>query len=238
MLCLDQPSLSSKWPWTKSNSLLLPRVRFDIHALSLNIQISRSCSNRLCLNLPREFRYCNGSEFEFPSWINKPLFGSKAIVSRYPFMDIWDTKQRVLSLNLISFSWYVYLNRFQSKESLLGLIMKEHKIARNFCAKVLLRIISTKLFVLWQVLKPPTRKAISKRILSQRFYFFNLTLWLNYKKTGRQMYNEKTQNWNIARSFCAKVLLRIISIKLFVLWQVLKPPIRKAIFKRILRQRF
>ena len=106
MLCLDQPSLSSKWPWTKSNSLLLPRVRFDIHALSLNIQISRSCSNRLCLNLPREFRYCNGSEFEFPSWINKPLFGSKAIVSRYPFMDIWDTKQRALSLNLTSFSWY------------------------------------------------------------------------------------------------------------------------------------
>ena len=82
------------------------------------------------------------------------------------------------------------------------------------------------------------KKAISKRILSQRFYFFNLTLWLNYKKTGRQMYNEKTQNWNIARSFCAKVLLRIISNKLFVLWQVLKPPIRKAIFKRILRQRF
>ena len=106
-LCLDRPSLSSKWPWTKSNSLLLPRVRFDINALSLNIQISRSCSNRLCLNLPREFRYCNGSEFEFPSWINKPLFGSKAIVSRYPFMDIWDTKQRALSLNLISFSWYV-----------------------------------------------------------------------------------------------------------------------------------
>ena len=106
ILCLDQPSLSSKWPWTKSNSLLLPRVRFDIHALSLNIQISRSCSNRLCLNLPREFRYCNGSEFEFPSWINKPLFGSKAIVSRYPFMDIWDTKQRALSLNLTSFSWY------------------------------------------------------------------------------------------------------------------------------------
>ena len=106
ILCLDRPSLSSKWPWTKSNSLLLPRVRFDINALSLNIQISRSCSNRLCLNLPREFRYCNGSEFEFPSWINKPLFGSKAIVSRYPFMDIWDTKQRALSLNLISFSWY------------------------------------------------------------------------------------------------------------------------------------
>ena len=25
---------------------------------------------------------------------------------------------------------------------------------------------------------------------------------------------------------------------LFVLWQVLKPPIRKAIFKRFLRQRF
>ena len=73
-----------------------------------DIQISRSCSNRLCLNLPREFRYCNGWEFELPSWINKPLFGSKAIVSRYNFVDIWDTKQRVLSLNLISFSWYVF----------------------------------------------------------------------------------------------------------------------------------
>ena len=84
-LCLDRPSLSSKRPWTKSNSLLLPRVRFDINALSPSIQISCSCSNRLCLNLPREFRYCNGSEFEYPSWINKPLFGSKAIVSRYPF---------------------------------------------------------------------------------------------------------------------------------------------------------
>ena len=85
ILCLDRPSLSSKRPWTKSNSLLLPRVRFDLNALSPNIQISCSCSNRLCLNLPREFRYCNGSEFEYPSWINKPLFGSKAIVSRYPF---------------------------------------------------------------------------------------------------------------------------------------------------------
>ena len=48
----------------------------------------------------------------------------------------------------------------------------------------------------------------------------------------------RTQNWKIVRSFCAKVLLRIISILLIVLWQVLKPPIRKAIFKRILRQRF
>ena len=35
ILCLDRPSLSSKWPWTKSNSLLLLRVRFDINALSL-----------------------------------------------------------------------------------------------------------------------------------------------------------------------------------------------------------
>ena len=58
------------------------------------------------------------------------------------------------------------------------------------------------------------------------------------KKSLLGVDNEKTQNWNIARSFCAKVLLRIISIKLFVLWQVWKPPIRKAIFKRILRQRF
>ena len=65
------------------------------------------------------------------------------------------------------------------------------KIARSFCAKVLLRIISTKLFVLWQVLKPPTRKAISKKILRQRFYFFNLTLWLNYKKTGYPIFIDR-----------------------------------------------
>ena len=58
------------------------------------------------------------------------------------------------------------------------------KITRSFCAKVFLRIISIKLFVLWQVLKPPIRKAIFKRILRQRFYFFNPTQWLNYMETG------------------------------------------------------
>ena len=67
------------------------------------------------MNFPREFRYCNGSEFEFSPWINKPLFGSKAIASRYLFMDSWDTKQRALSLNLISCSWYdiEYVNSYR-----------------------------------------------------------------------------------------------------------------------------
>ena len=45
---------------------------------------------------------------------------------------------------------------------------------------------------------------------------------------------ERAQNW----SFSSKILLGIISMKLFVLWQVLKPPLRKVIFKRILRRRF
>ena len=55
------------------------------------MQISNSCSHRLFLNFPREFRYCNNSEFEFPSWINKPLFGAKAIVSKSPFMAVFAT---------------------------------------------------------------------------------------------------------------------------------------------------
>ena len=35
--------------------------------LSPNMQISNSCSHRLFFNYPREFGYCNNSEFEFPS---------------------------------------------------------------------------------------------------------------------------------------------------------------------------
>ena len=86
-------------------------VRFDRNALSPNIQISRSCSNWLCLNLPREFRYCNGSEFEFPSWVNKSLFGSKATVSRYPFMAIFETLNKGHCLWIWSASsWYVFRN--------------------------------------------------------------------------------------------------------------------------------
>ena len=65
------------------------------------------------------------------------------------------------------------------------------KIAQSFCSKVLLRIISTKQFVPWQFLKLLIRKAISKRILRQRFYFVNLTLWLNYKKTGYSIFIER-----------------------------------------------
>ena len=47
---------------------------------------------------------------------------------------------------------------------------------------------SIKLFVLWQVLKPPIRKAIYKRNLRQRFYFSNPTQWLNYMKTGHPIF--------------------------------------------------
>ena len=47
------------------------------------------------------------------------------------------------------------------------------------------------LFVLWQVLKPPIRKAIFKRILRQRFYFVNPTQWLNYKKTGYPIFIDR-----------------------------------------------
>ena len=65
------------------------------------------------------------------------------------------------------------------------------KITRSFYAKVFLRIISIKLFVLWQVLKPPIRKAIFKRILRQRFYFFNPTQWLNYMETGYPIFISK-----------------------------------------------
>ena len=68
---------------------------------------------------------------------------------------------------------------------------KKLKIAQSFCAKVLLRIISTKLFVLWQVLKPPIRKAIFKRILRQNFYFFNPIQWLNYKKAGYPIFIDR-----------------------------------------------
>ena len=47
------------------------------------------------------------------------------------------------------------------------------------------------LFVLWQVLKPPIRKAIFKRILRQRFYFVNPSQWLNYKKTGYPIFIDR-----------------------------------------------
>ena len=73
--------MSSKWLQTKSYSLSLPQVRCDINPLQPNIQISRSISGRLFLNFSREF--------EFPSWINKPLFGTRAIVLRFPSRAIF-----------------------------------------------------------------------------------------------------------------------------------------------------
>ena len=65
------------------------------------------------------------------------------------------------------------------------------KIARSFCAKVLLRIISIELFVFWQILKPPIRKAIFEKILRQRFYFFNPTQRLKYKKMGYSIFIDR-----------------------------------------------
>ena len=47
---------------------------------------------------------------------------------------------------------------------------------------------------------------------------------------------ERTQNLKIARSFCAKFFSKIITIKLFALWQVLKP-FQKVIIERIWHQR-
>ena len=87
----NRPSLSSKWPQTKSYSHSLPQVRFDIKALSPNIQILRSCSDRQSLNSSGERRYCNNSQFEFPSWIDKSLFGAKAVVLRSPSLAVLAT---------------------------------------------------------------------------------------------------------------------------------------------------
>ena len=53
----------------------------------------------------------------------------------------------------------------------------------------------------------------------------------------REINFERTQNWKITGSFCAKILSRIFTIILFILWQVLKPPLQKIIRTRILRQR-
>ena len=47
------------------------------------------------------------------------------------------------------------------------------------------------LIVLWQVLQPPIRKAIFRRILRQKFYSFNPTQWLNYKKTGYPIFIDR-----------------------------------------------
>ena len=77
---------------------------------------------------------------------------------------------------------------------------------------------------------------------TEKYIYFNTEIYIGINFSLRSPCYEidygRTQNWKIVPSFCAKVLLRIISILLIVLWQVLKPPIRKAIFKRILRQRF
>ena len=85
------PSLSSKWPRTKSYTHSLFQVRFDINALSPNNQISRSCCDRQSLNSSCERRYCNNSQFEFPSWIDKSLFGAKAVVLRSPSLAVLAT---------------------------------------------------------------------------------------------------------------------------------------------------
>ena len=55
---------------------------------------------------------------------------------------------------------------------------KNLKIAWSFCAKVFLRIIWIKLFLIRQVLKPPLQKLALGR------FFFNSTKWLKAYETG------------------------------------------------------
>ena len=75
---------------------------------------------------------------------------------------------------------------------------------------------------------------------SNRFFqILNNTYLKKYKSSYpcSDINFERTQNWKITRSFCAKILSKIFSIILFVLWQVWNPPLQKVIPTRILRQR-
>ena len=79
---------------------------------------------------------------------------------------------------------------------------KNLKIARSFCAKVLSRIISIKLFVLWKVLKPLLQKVILKRILRKKG-FFNFTKWLIAYETGNPIsINKFLKQENVTYSKC------------------------------------
>ena len=74
--CLDWPSLSSKWPQIKVTVTPPPGKIWKERAFA-------KYSN---------FELVQWSAiFEFPLWINKPLFGAKAIVSRSPFMAVFAT---------------------------------------------------------------------------------------------------------------------------------------------------
>ena len=69
------------------------------------------CSDRLSSNSSRECRYCNNSEFEFPSWINTPLFDAQAIVSRSPSMVIFATLNKKHCL----WNWSTFLDTYYVK---------------------------------------------------------------------------------------------------------------------------
>ena len=133
--CVNRPSLSGNWLQTKSYSHSLPQVRFDMNSLSPNIQISRSCSDRQSLNSTREWRYCNNSEFEFPSWIGKSLFGAKAIVLRSPSMAILAT----LSKRHCLWIWSTFLDTISlqlhwtwPKREIHSFILFQKSISINF----------------------------------------------------------------------------------------------------------
>ena len=89
------------------------------------------------------------------------------------------------------------------------------KLARNFCAKVLSRIISLELFFIWHVLKPPLWKIILKRIWRQRF-FFNSTKWLKAYETGYPIFiNKFLKQENVVYSKCQHCsYIKITSLKL------------------------
>ena len=72
-----------------------------------------------------------------------------------PVQKYWSQQQFLNTLNNI------YLNKFQSRVFLQWDYFgskQNLKIARSLCTKVLSRIVSIKLFVLWQFLKPPIKK--------------------------------------------------------------------------------
>ena len=104
------------------------------------------------------------------------------------------------------------------------------------------RFNSLVVFLMSNKVHPNHFSAVGKNIdrSNRIFKTLKIYIWINFslRIPCWAIDYERAQNWKITRSFYAKVLLRITSIKLFVLWQVLIPPIRKAIFKRILRQRF
>ena len=99
------------------------------------------------------------------------------------------------------------------------------------------RFNSLVVFLMSNKVHPNHFSAVGKNIdrSNRIFKTLKMYIWINFslRIPCWAIDYERAQNWKITRSFYAKVLLRITSIKLFVLWQVLKPPIRKAIFNFI-----